>query len=320
MATDHPKQATATVLGVVAIGFWSSTVAVSRILTETLGTFTAAASTFLTAGVIGCSFLLVSGRFRQALCAPTRYLLVCGGLFLVYVVSFYAAMGLSINRQQAIEVGVINYLWPAATLVFSVPVLRKRAGVLLVPGAVIAFAGVALAMSQAAPFSWEVLAHSLRSNPLPYLLSFVAAITWGLYSTLSRRLAADEPAGSVVLFIAGTGLALLAARMFFREQTAWSPRAVGALCYMALGPALLAYSFWDTAMRRGNIILVAALSYLTPLLSVLVSGLFLDVKIGASLLVAALLVILGAVVCKVSIVEPPMVNSCSARVAVDARD
>jgi drug/metabolite transporter (DMT)-like permease len=293
----------ATVLGVVAIGFWSSTVAVSRILTETLGTFTAAASTFLIAGAIGCSFLLVSGRFRRALRAPARYLLVCGGLFLIYVVSFYAATGQSTSRQQAIEVGIINYLWPAATLVFSVPVLRKRARVFLVPGAIIAFAGVALAMSQAAPFSWHLLAQSLGSNPLPYLLAFVAAITWGLYSTLSRRLAADEPAGSVLLLIAGTGLALLAVRMFFKERTNWSPMAVGALCYMSLGPALLAYTFWDLAMRRGNIVLVAALSYLTPLLSVLVSGLFLDVEIGPSLLGAAFLVILGAVVCKLSIIE-----------------
>jgi len=299
-----PSHAVANVLGIFAIAFWSCTVPVSRILTESLGTITAGACTFLLAGVLGCGYLLASGGMCKALRTPRAYLLGCGGVFVVYTISLYVAIGLSRNRQQAIEVGIINYLWPAATLLLSVPILKKRARLSIVPGIVIAFAGVALAMSQTAPFSWALLRESLLSNPAPYALGFVAAFTWGLYSTLSRRYAADRDGGAVPLFIIATGIALAAARPFFSEQMTWSPRVGCALLYMAVCPALLAYTFWDIGMRRGNITLIAALSYLTPLLMTSVSGLLLGVEIGPSLLIAATLVILGAAICKVSIIEP----------------
>jgi len=294
----------ANVLGILAIAFWSCTVPVSRILTEALGTITAGACTFLLGGVLGCGYLLVSGGMRKALQTPRAYLFGCGGVFVLYTISLYVAIGLSRNRQQAIEVGIINYLWPATTLLLSVPILKKRAHLTIVPGTVVAFAGVALAMSQTAPFSWTVLTESLASNPVPYALGFIAAFAWGLYSTLSRRFAADRDGGAAPLFVLATGVALAVVRPLFSEEMTWSPSVGGALLYMALGPALLAYTFWDVGMRRGNITLIAALSYLTPLLMTLVSGLFLDVEIGASLLIAATLVILGAVVCKISILEP----------------
>ena len=71
---------------------------------------------------------------------------------------------------------------------------------------------------------------------------------------------------------------------------------------MAIFPTLLAYVCWDTAARRGNLSLVAALSYLTPLLSVLVSSLYLDLPVRPQQWLAGALVVAGAVLCKVSVV------------------
>jgi len=75
------------------------------------------------------------------------------------------------------------------------------------------------------------------------------------------------------------------------------------LLYMSIFPTFLAYFFWDRAMRKGNIILVASLSYFTPLLSIIISSLYLQVIIKPSLWIACGLVIAGAVVCKFSIID-----------------
>ena len=89
----------------------------------------------------------------------------------------------------------------------------------------------------------------------------------------------------------------------FPEESYWSPHVIGELLYMSIFPTFLAYLFWDRAMRKGKIILVVSLSYFTPLLSIIISSLYLRVAVKANLWIACGLVIAGAVVCKFSIID-----------------
>jgi len=72
---------------------------------------------------------------------------------------------------------------------------------------------------------------------------------------------------------------------------------------MSVFPTFLAYLFWDRAMRKGKIILGVSFSYFTPLLSIIISSLYLRVAVNANLWVACGLVIAGAVICKFSIID-----------------
>ena len=58
--------------------------------------------------------------------------------------------------------------------------------------------------------------------------------------------------------------------------------------------AILAYLFWDVAMRKGDLLFVAAGSYFTPLLSTLVACLYLRVSPGISLWVGCVFIVGGA--------------------------
>lgn len=291
-----------TFLGFVAIAFWSSSIAFARSLAEQLGPMTAASAIYLLGGILGCSYLALSGWTpRRLLRLPALYLVGCGALFVFYVLCLYLAIGLSLNRQQVLAVGIINYLWPGLTLVLALPILRKKAGAFLVPGAVAAFAGAFLAMLQQGPFSWNAFLGGLREGCVPYLLAFFAAISWALYSNLTRRWAGDAEGGAVPVFLLATGVVLVALRPAFAEHPHWALRPVAELLFMAIVPAFLAYVFWDAAMRRGNVVLVASFSYLTPLLSTLVSCLYLQISAGPSLWIACALVVGGAFVCRYSI-------------------
>jgi len=160
-------------------------------------------------------------------------------------------------------------------------------------------------------FSWEVFKGNFQVNYFPYLLAFMAAISWGLYSILVRRWAGHTEGEAVPLFLLGTGLVLIVIRFLFPEESCWTPRVVVELLYMSVFPTFLAYTFWDRAMRKGNIILVASLSYFTPLLSIIISSLYLRVAVKANLWIACGLVIVGAVICKFSIMDktPKELNS-----------
>ena len=214
-------------------------------------------------------------------------------MFVLYTVLLYLAVGTAVDRAQVLEIGVVNYLWPALTILFSVPLLHKRAGPWLLIGSAMAVLGVVLVMSQGASLSWAIFGKHLRRNPLPYLLAFGAAVAWALYSNLTRRWSPTSGTGAAGWFIAATEVVLLAGRQLFTQTTTWNHRAL-VECVVLGSVTALAYILWDKAMRRGDLLLVAACSYLTPLLSTAVSCAYLHVAVTPCLWIGCAVLVTGS--------------------------
>lgn len=309
-STDHHAAGSrsATVGGLIALLLWSTTVALARSASEKVGPFTAAAAIYGVSAVAACiSLLFAPTKLRQMLRLPRLYLGVCGLLFVLYMIALYIAIGLAHDRTQTLVVALLNYLWPALTILLSLPLLRVKATLWLLPGTVLAMAGVGLVLMQGHDLSWRALAASSLANPAAYLLATFAAIAWALYSNLTRRWAGGSGPGAAELFLSATALAMLLLSLASHEPRAWTTRAVAEVVAMGLAN-WTAYRLWDTAMRRGNMSLVAAASYGTPLLSTVVSCLYLGVTAGGSLWVGCLLLIAGSALSWVSIRVPVRVQ------------
>ena len=290
-----------TFFGGAAIILWSTTVAFSRSLTEQLGTLTAAALIYTGAGLLGLIVIrLQANGWKDLQHLPKNYLLGCGGLFVAYITTFYLAIGLSATREQVLAVGLINYLWPALSLVLSIPILGRKARPFLPVGIILALLGTWFATTGGSNI-FQPTDSQQAVPPLPYVLALAAAVCWGLYSNLSRRWASGHDGAGVPLFLLASGLLLGLLRLGQAETSTWTPATVLELLYMAVFPGMLAYAMWDNAVRRGRIIFVASLSYLTPLLSTIFSSIVLNVRPDAALWLGSILVIAGAVICKYAI-------------------
>lgn len=304
MPASRLPHTTPTLAGCVALVLWSTTFGLTRVLTEALGTFTAIAFTHGIAGLLGMAVLLARrGTLRRTLRLPSPYLFGCGGLFVLYMISVNVAVGFSTTREQAVEVSIINYLWPSFTVLFSVIVLRRRAKLWLGAGILLALLGIFVMLQSGSGVSLSGFAERFAANGLPYVLAFIAAASWGLYSVLSHKLGGEG--GAVPFFLLVSAAIMACVRMLVSETTQWSPAVVGPLIYMAVLPGWLAYSLWDVAMRRGRIVLVAVLSYLTPILSAVISCVVLRVRPGWALAAACALVVVGAVISKASVQDVP---------------
>ena len=226
---------------------------------------------------------------------PRKYLLGCGALMSSYTLLLYLAVGFAADRQELVVVTVANYLWPGLTLAFSVPLLHHKASLgLLATGIAASTAGITMAVGG----SGNALLDGITG---PVIAALAAAVLWALYSNLSRRWAADATNSGMPLFLLVTGIWILLARLLVPERPSWTAVALLEVVYMTIFPTLLAYTFWDVAMRKGNVVLVAVSSYFTPLLSVWISDLYLGSSVRAIQWVACLVVILGGVCCKGSI-------------------
>lgn len=292
-----------TLLGFLALIWWTTTVALVRSLAEQLGPLTAGACIYLLGGALGAAAVMTRAASRRALAElPRKYLLTGAGLIAIYVVCLQVALGWAANRQQVVEVGLVNYFWPGLTLALSGPLLGKRVrGAMLLAGMLVALAGVAMVSAANASFSaWQLLAN-LRADPLPYGLALVAAAAWATYSNLTRRWTRDARGQAMPLFFLFSGVVLAVLGTFASERPHWRTQAVLELLYVAIFPTLLAYSFWDVAMRRGRMELLVSASYLTPLASSVVTCLWLAVPMGGVIWAGGAMVVAGAVVCRYSV-------------------
>ena len=285
----------ATLGGFGAILLWSSTIACVRRLSEDVGPITAGAAVYsISALIAGTVLLRAPQRWRAIWQLPVKYLVGASTLFASYTLLLYLAIGHAHSRDQVLEVGLLNYLWPSLTLVLSLVILRAAANWILIPGTLLALSGVFLVMTQGAQVSWASLTHNAAHNPIVFILAASAAVCWALYSNLARKWAGGCEEGAVSIFLPVTALLLIAICFSIDEPRHWTLRADAELLFQGIATYASA-ALWDHAMRHGNVAAVAAASYFTPLLSTLISCFYLAVLPGPKLVIGCVVLITGSV-------------------------
>ena len=291
----------------LALVFWTTMVAVARDLIARLGPCTFIA---VTSGCGGALLLVYECVRCRSLWAPLRlsrrYALFGGACFLGYFACVATSLGLAPSHEVAVQLGLVNYLWPTFLLLISVPMFGHRARWwLLLGGAGVAFCGAAVGMEKGVSLG-RLLANML-ANRGAFGLMLGAALSWGVYSNVAKKCRGDAGPGGVPVFHGVTGLVFLAARFLVGETSQWSASVAWPLVYATVFPTALGYVLWETGMTRGDKTFVSAASYLLPIGSVLFACWYLRVAPGANLLVGCVLVVAGAVLSKRGIVEefPP---------------
>ncbi|KFN20538.1 DMT family transporter [Aeromonas bestiarum] len=191
---------------------------------------------------------------------PITWLVTVAALLFYHLLLF-----MSFRHAPVLEANLINYLWPLCIILFTPLLLPGHplharhllAGALGLAGSVLVMVNGELQLQQAY---------------LPgYLLALGAAIIWGAYSVLSRRL---PPAPAVVTAAACLPAGLLALLLALWLEGPLPLEQIPAgdwwlILGLALGPMGAAFVTWYLALRDGDPRRIGALAYLTPLLSTL---------------------------------------------------
>jgi drug/metabolite transporter (DMT)-like permease len=272
---------TALLFALAAILLWSSLALAGAGLTR-IPPFLLLAAAFGVSGLIG----LLRPR-------GWRIPLVTLGVGTAGIFGYHFLYFLAFARSPAIEVNLLNYLWPLLIVVLSPLVLP---GYQLRPrhvlGALLGLCGAGL-IAGAGKLN-------LDAQYLPgYLMAVGAALTWALYSLLTKRLP-PFPTDSVGVFCLLSGL--LSLGFYFAsggtfamvQKLGWQEW--GLLALLGLGPMGAAFFFWDAALKRGDPRVIGSLAYLTPLLSTLNLVVFAGKRLNPLSFAAMLLIVLGAVV------------------------
>ncbi|HWV01018.1 MAG TPA: EamA family transporter [Devosia sp.] len=274
----------ATAIGFCAVLLWAS-LATLTAASGSVPPFELLALTFGVGGLAGVALWTVRPAAAKALRQPWPvYLLGVGGLF-----GYHACYFIALRHAPVVEAGLINYLWPLLIVMFSALLPGERLKWQHLAGCVLALLGAVLVVTRGQGFNFD-------ATYLPgYAAALIAAVIWGAYSVLSRRLP-HVPSDTITGFCLVTA-ALATAVHFAIEPTVWPANAWqwAAVVGLGLGPVGLAFYVWDVGVKHGDIQVLGAASYSAPLLSTALLVLTGYAAYSNTILVACVLITAGAV-------------------------
>ena len=281
----------ATLVGLMAIVFFSAVAGLIRGVSEGLGPVGGAAMIYSLASVL----LVFTVGFPDIRKFPRAYLYLGSLLFVSYEICLALSLGFALTRSQAIEVGMVNYLWPSMTILMSVLFKQQKASLYIIPGMLLSFIGLCWVLSGDNGLSVTSIWANVKTNPLSYGLAFAGAFIWSFYCILTRKKA--EGKNGITLFFILTALTL------------WLKYAFGASVPMNFGAHTLVslvlaagalgcgYAAWNIGILHGNVAILATASYFIPIFSSALAAIILNAPLATSVWQGAAMVSIGSLIC-----------------------
>lgn len=278
----------ATCIGIVAIPLWSSTISLFRSSSEAFGLHLAAAILF---SVMGAVSLFITGLPKRGQTALAPFL-CAGALFVGYEVCLASALGLATDRRQALELGMLNYLWPCLTVVIATLRQRSRDFFGLIPAMACVFYGISVVLTGHFSFDFNGLISRCVANPPAYAFGIVAPVLWALYSNV----VASFKIGNAVVPVFLSATAMVFWSIYAASEPPPASGSYAAIVDVIVLSVLnvLAFLCWNYGIRCGNVIRVAASANFLPIFSTFAAYLLLGVVIEKNFVYGVCLVTVGS--------------------------
>lgn len=241
---------------------WSSTWWAIRVSLRDLPPLTAAATRFLLAGAAMVPLVRWLGR-REAGTPPPAWLWLTLG-----TTNFAGSYGILYWTEQTVPSGIAAVLWavfPVLMAIAGVTVLGERLSPRQLLGFGVAFAGVVtMYLGDLGGDRSDVLPHAF--------LLLLSPVVSAVGTVLVKRFGSQH--GSLVLnrngMLFGAALLAIAALAFERDATAnWTGTAIAATLYLALVGTSLTFGLYFWLLRRAPASRLSLISYVTPILALL---------------------------------------------------
>lgn len=177
---DITKRATA--VGLAAPMLWAMNVGLTRSIAEDFGV---AAGFSILYGLAFIFLLAFFGRpnFKKF---SLKYLIFGVGSASATALCFVTSLALADGAEQAMQIGMVNYLWPCLTIIFSILFNGQRAHWWLGFGFMLSLMGIGMVLTGGRGLDLPAMAANVQSNPWSYLLALTGALLWSGYCSMTR--------------------------------------------------------------------------------------------------------------------------------------
>ena len=282
--------AAATALGVIAPVCWGASIPLVRGIAEEFGM---AQGQFVLYTIAAVYLFLTVGLpdFRRM---KLEFWILGIGSAIACSLTLVFSIFLSEGGKQTVEVGMINYLWPAMTILFTVLFTGQKADWRLAPGIGLSLFGVFWILS-GGEFSAADFAARFMHNPWSYILAFFGALTWTIYSTACKLWGnGQNPSALIFMILSAIYGGLWAAGVAPSEVVTTKGVLSAVLGGLSMGTA---YVVWTNGFFYGHINILSIASYFTPVLSCLIGVFWLNAELNPSFWTGVAVLTTGSLIC-----------------------
>jgi len=273
----------------LAAFLWGTNFVLGRLLRADIGPATLTLARFAVAGLVFAWLLRRAPPSERWPGAQWPWLLAMG---LTGVVGFTVLLYTGLKFTTAVNAGLINGVGPLVIGLMAALFLRERLTRLMITGAGLSLAGVAVIASDG---SLEKLLR-LQLN-FGDVLVFGAVLAWGVYSVLGRVVTRTRSA------LAASALSSLFGLPWLLPLAVWeqavqpvnaSPFVLGACVYIGLFPSVVAYLAWNEGIRRVGAARGVIFYNMLPVFAALLGRLILGEPLSGAQLAGGALVLGGS--------------------------
>lgn len=245
----------------VLLLMWGSLAATSKLLLKNLDNCQVLFYIYGFAVLIYSVFLLGKnkmGELRTWKGKDVVLLLLCGLFAFLYDFLYVRALEI----LPAIEASMLNYLFPVFIVLFAIPINQEKLNIFKVVSIGFGFTGTVLLLSKGnfANISFT----SIKGD----LLAILAAVSWGLFTNLTKKNNKDIVLSNIFITITAFILSISSLLAFSRFKVP-EPADFSGLIWLSISNIILGFFIYIRALKYSSASLVASFTYFTPIVTVL---------------------------------------------------
>ena len=270
----------------ISILLWSTTATVTKLLLGSLNSlqilFVGSAFAFIFLLVVN----IIKGNLKELRSYKINdYLQISGtGILGTFLYNLFLYLG--INKLQASQAFIINYLWPIMIVVFASIILKEKMTTRKIIAILLSFIGVIIVTANGN------LLNVGNDTLLGATYCIIAAISYGLFSVLNKKNNYNKYVSMMLYYFVSFVISLI----YILTSKTWFTLEItqfAGLLWIGIFTSATAFTSWALALEKGDTAKISNLAYITPFLSLVWTALVLKENISIYSLVGLIIIVVG---------------------------
>lgn len=273
----------------ISILLWSTTSTITKLLLGSLNSM----QILLISSIFAALFLFIINFKKKNLSQLKSFKIkdfaqIAGlGILGTFLSNLFLYLG--INKMQASQAFIINYLWPLMTVIFACIILKEKLTKRKLIAIILSFIGVIVVTSNGDLLKVD------KDTILGAIYCILAAVFYGLFCVLNKQKNYDKYL-SMMLFYCVSAIILFIYILLTKTWFFLNGAQIAGILWIGVFTSAIAFTSWAIALEKGDTAKISNLAYITPFLSLIWTALILKETISIYAIVGLLIIVLGIVI------------------------
>ncbi len=273
----------------ISIFLWSTTATVTKLLLGSLNSMQIMLASSLFAFVFLFFVTFAKGTLKELKTYKLRDYIQISIIGTIGIFLYHLFLYLGIDRMNASQAFIINYLWPIMTVVFACILLKEKMTFRKSIAILLSFLGVVVVTANGNLFQME------KNSITGAFYCIVAALSYGLFSVLNKQKSYDKYLSMMLYYFVSAIISFL----YILITRDWFVLSVGqtiGMIWIGIFTTATAFTTWALALAKGDTAKISNLAYITPFLSLVWTWVILKEPLTISSVIGLLIIVSGILI------------------------